>query len=232
MNKKPSKFDSKDQGWDYYWESNKQSSRKIYDIIASFYRNHLIKRALNHYTYKYYKKGERVLHAGCGSGQVDADIKQFVSITALDISKNALELYKSNNPEGIISIQGDIFSMPFKGETFDGIYNLGVMEHFEKDQIFKILNEFRRLLKPDGKILIFWPPEFGLSVIFFKFLTFIVGNIFFKKNVKFHPVEISRIKSRRYAEEIIHHAGFDLDLYNFGFRDFLTYCVIVASKQD
>ena len=54
---------------------------------------------------------------------------------------------------------GNIFNLKkSKQKNFDGIYNLGVMEHFLEDDILKILNEFNKVLKINGKIILFWPP--------------------------------------------------------------------------
>ena len=45
--------------------------------------------------------GSRLLHAGCGSGQVDADLHEDMRITALDISLPALRLYRANNNQQV-----------------------------------------------------------------------------------------------------------------------------------
>ena len=78
-------------------------------------------------------------------------------------------------------IHDSIFSVPVPDSSFDGIYNLGVMEHFTEDEIMGILKEFHRVLKSNGKIILFWPPEYGLSVQFLKFAHFILNKIFRKK---------------------------------------------------
>jgi len=105
------------------------------------------------------------------------------------------------------------------------------LEHYSEQSIKRILVELSRVLKKRGKMIIFWPPEFGLSVRFFKILVFITQNILGFKNVKFHPDEITRIKSRKDAERIFMKAGLKVVDYYFGIRDFFTYCVIVAEKQ-
>lgn len=39
----------------------------------------------------------------------------------------------------------------------DGIHNMGVMERFVQSEIQRILAEFKRLLKNEGVIVLFWP---------------------------------------------------------------------------
>lgn len=217
------------KSWDLYWSSKK--TRILYDIIAEIYRRVLIRPSLNHFIKKYFKKGEVVLHAGCGSGQVDANIREHIKITALDISPNALEIYKRENGANANTIQGSIFSIPLADQSVNGVYNLGVMEHFYEDDIAKILKEFYRVTTVDGKLVLFWPPEFGLSVLFFKMLKWIFAKVFRNPDIQFHPDEVCRVKSREHVENILNAAGFKIEEYYFGLRDFFTYSVIVASKK-
>jgi dolichol-phosphate mannosyltransferase len=218
-----------EQGWDDYWNNHEQGGRILYDVIAAFYRRFIIKRTLNHFVREYFKKGSSVLHAGCGSGQVDTDITQHVSVTGLDISINALKLFKKINPKSGI-LHGSIFDIPLPDGSVDGIYNLGVMEHFTEPEIGLILRQFHRILKPDGRMIIFWPPEFGASVIFLKQVKWFLENVLGKKGVKIHPDEITRVQSKRHVVDLFEQAGFSVQSYYFGPRDFFTYSVIVVDK--
>ena len=214
--------------WDNYW--NRKKKRRVYDIIAFIYRDKIIKKALDYFIKKYLSENSHVLHAGCGSGEVDTSIRDYIKITALDFSDNALMLYKQVNGKSSNTVKGDIKNLPFENETFDGVYNLGVMEHFEETEVLLILKEFRRILKPGGRILLFIPPEYGLSVLFFKTLTCIFRYVFFNKTIKFHPAEICRIKSKKHALSLIEKGGFSYLTYYFGKKDLFTYAVLVAEK--
>ncbi len=218
------------KAWDHYWSSKK--TRILYDVIAEIYRRVLIRPSLNHFIRKHFKSGAQVLHAGCGSGQVDSNIRKHIQITALDISPNALEIYKRENGQDAKTIQGSIFSIPLADGSMDGVYNLGVMEHFYEDDISRILKEFYRVTTPTGKLVLFWPPEFGLSVLFFKALKIIFAKVFRNPDIQFHPDEVCRLKSRAHAEQMLKAAGFQIDEYYFGPRDFFTYSVVIAKKID
>ena len=217
------------QGWDDYWNNHEQGGRILYDVIAAFYRKVIIKRTLNYFVRKHFKEGSNVLHAGCGSGQVDTDISRYVSITGLDISVNALKLFKKTNPSSAI-LHGSIFKIPLPAESVDGIYNLGVMEHFTETEINAILVEFFRVLKPEGRMVIFWPPEFGASVVFLKGVKWGLENVLDKKGVKIHPDEITRVQSREHVVALFEAAGFLINTYYFGPRDLFTYAVIVVDR--
>lgn len=221
------------QNWDEYWsgKETKKSDRKLYDLIAQFYRKFLIRPTLNHFIRKYFKPGSQVLHAGCGSGQVDADIREYVNITGMDISVNALRVFEYESQGKAKSLHGSIFEIPLPNCSMDGIYNLGVMEHFTHDEIDKILGQFKRVLRDNGKMILLWPPEFGLSVIFFKVLKFIIVALTGKKDVKFHPDEVSRIQSKKEARAILARNGLEMVEYSFSVRDIFTYSVLVAQKK-
>lgn len=124
--------------WEDYWRDQKKASGRLYDAIAVFYRVYIIKRSLNFFINKYFPAGAGVLHAGSGGGQVDTDAHGQVSITALDISLNALKFYRAVNGSLWNVVEGDIFSLPVREAVMDGIYNLGVMEHFTEDEIQKV----------------------------------------------------------------------------------------------
>lgn len=223
----PSEFLVDHQGWDEYWQSKDKKRGKVYDTVAEFYRKHIIRPSLNHFIRKYFVRGASLLHAGCGSGQVDADIRHYVSITGLDLSQNALAIYRRENGELCKTLHGSIFQIPLPDQTMDGVYNLGVLEHFNEAEIAKILKEFRRVLKEDGKLVAFWPPEFGASVLFFKGLKTTL-EFAFRRPFKFHPDEICRLRSKQHAYAILERAGFEVLEYAFGFRDYFTYSVVVA----
>jgi ubiquinone/menaquinone biosynthesis C-methylase UbiE len=217
------------QDWDIYWAEKDKAGNAVYDFLAGIYRRLIVKNILNYFVKKYFPPGIKVLHAGCGSGQVDVDIRKYVNITALDISENALKIYRRVNGEETKVIQGSIFSLPFSDESFDGLYNLGVMEHFTQDEIHKILIEFKRVLKPGGKMIILIPPVFGFTVFVLDSAHFILNKIS-RMKIKLHPDEITRIKSQKHAIDTFQKAGFKVIKYYFGMRDIFTQAVIVAEK--
>jgi glycosyltransferase involved in cell wall biosynthesis/predicted SAM-dependent methyltransferase len=218
------------QNWDDYWSAkDNKSTLLLYDLIAAFYRKFIIKPSLNRFILGNFNAESRLLHAGCGSGQVDRDIGAKIGISALDISPAALSIYKKANKHYRELIHGSIFDIPVPGNSFDGIYNLGVMEHFSEEEIVKILLEFNRVLKPGGKIVLFWPPEFGLSVMVLKLAHFVLNRVL-NKNIFLHPAEITRVRSRRQIEGYLRNAGFRLISYSFGIRDLFAHVVIIGEK--
>lgn len=216
--------------WDEYWKTQERKTKIVYDIIAVFYRVAIIKPMLNYFIGKEFAPSSSVLHAGCGGGQVDSDVVKKVRVSALDISTLALNRYKALHGSRCEVMHGSIFQIPTAAASFDGVYNLGVMEHFTEEDIQKILSEFHRILKPGGKAVLFWPPEHGLSVIFLKGVHFILNDMM-KKKIQLHPDEITRLQSKKHANSILERAGFKMTRYYFGVKDLFTYSVVVCTKE-
>ena len=222
------------QGWDSYWTRGRDNSRRAYSFIASVYRRLAIRRNLNYFIHKHFSPGARLLHAGCGSGQVDSELSREMRITAVDISLPALESYRRNNPNAEAVRHGDILDLnAVAGGSFDGAYNLGVVEHFSHDQIVHILREMGRAVKPGGKVVIFWPHRRATSVFVLKVIHWLL-NCFRRQGgaqVRLHPPEISLLQSRDQAREVVEQAGFNLVEYYFGVRDLLVQAVVVGCKR-
>ena len=217
--------------WDAYWLAKNRPAPLIYELIATFYRRLFIRSMLNHFTSQCFAAGSKVLHAGCGGGEVDIDIAHKYRISALDISAPALSLYRKHNGPGSEVIHGSVFSIPSPDGVYDGVYNAGVMEHFTVEEIKAALDEFYRVLKPGGKILLFWPPSYGVTVRFLGALHYVLRDLL-KKDIKLHPDEITHVRSKKQVSEYLKNSGFTLDRFCFGIRDLFTQVVIVAQKSE
>jgi glycosyltransferase involved in cell wall biosynthesis len=215
--------------WNVYWgQREPRPEYRFYEAIASFYRKYLIKRTLNYFMRRTFRPGARLLHAGCGGGEVDEDVVRYANVTALDISPEAISQYKRRFE--VPAIVGDIFQLPTE-PRYDGIYNLGVMEHFSPDEIRRILVQFNRALNGNGRLLLFWPPVFGTSVIALRFLRWLFKQAL-RRDIVFHPAEPSLLRSRKEVCAFLDKAGFQLSEFYFGIRDALTYVVVVADKKE
>jgi len=133
------------------------------------------------------------------------------------------------NPKFDACIKADIFSLPFEDNSIDGIWNVGVMEHFHMHDIHKMLSEFRRVLKNDGRIILFWPMAYAPYEIFINIVESVV-NRFSKKHFQFYPNEISRLRSKKQGREILKKNKFKDAKVHFNFRDAFSFGVIVGRK--
>jgi ubiquinone/menaquinone biosynthesis C-methylase UbiE len=153
-----------------------------------------------------------------------------MDITAVDISVAALDAYKRNNPSVRTIRHASVFDLPFADRSFDGAYNLGLVEHFTEEEIERILSEARRVLRVRGKVIIFWPHSRASSVMVLHGAHWVLNRLL-RRNVHLHPPEISLLRSRAAVEALVRESGFDLVDYYFGVRDLFVQAVVVAEKR-
>lgn len=221
-------------GWDLYWsKADRPEQRGLYQVIARFYRDQIISRSAARILARHFQNApdKRYLHAGCGSGGSDRRILlDRAQFHFLDLSPVALRLHR-RQPVNLRRryLCGDLFRLPYAPASMDGIFNFGVMEHFTEEEIGRILAEFRRILRPGGRVALFWPPEFGLSVLALgSFLR--VVNTFRKQPLQLYPDEISRIKSFRWVRGLLQRSRFRVLRTEFGPGDLFTYVAVIAEK--
>jgi dolichol-phosphate mannosyltransferase len=191
--------------WDAYWSRPTDRVGLAYQVIAALYRRRVIKRNLERAVRRHFAPGAHLLHAACGSGQVDVDLHRDVRITAVDLSAPALERYARNNRRAHRVEQATLFDLPFAADTFDGVYNLGVLEHFWPPQLNALLTELHRVLKPGGRLLAFWPHRLGSSVLVLHTAGALLRRL--GRAEKLHPDEVSLVRSRGDAERMLAAAG-------------------------
>ena len=76
-------------------------------------------------------RGKWILDAGCGSGRfAEVALGAGANVVALDYS-SAVDACHANlgGFENLHVIQGDIYSLPFRKESFQFVYSLGVLQH-------------------------------------------------------------------------------------------------------
>jgi SAM-dependent methyltransferase len=214
-------------GWDAYWARDRSRSGRIYAILASIYRYAFICPRLAYSLRKTFPVGSKLLHAGCGGGEVDALVSGSYRITGLDISPGALQRYRQANPRCEATIHADLLQLDGLSADFDGVYSLGVLEHFTESEIAMILGNLRKVLKTGGKMIAFWPLQASPSVkvlgLWHRYL-----NRAGDTAVQLHPPELSLIQSRQHVEGIIKACGWELISYNVSPLDLYVQAVIVC----
>jgi SAM-dependent methyltransferase len=94
----------------------------------------------------------KILDVGCGTGANLEMLKNFGEAEGVDVSDDALEFCKL---KGLKAHKGLAENLPFADESFDVVTALDVVEHLDDD--IAGLKEMRRVMKKDGRSLIFVP---------------------------------------------------------------------------
>jgi SAM-dependent methyltransferase len=103
-----------------------------------------------------FRENQPVLEAGCGSGRWNAWLAQRgITSTGLDWSDELCKRARSEIPECRF-VTGDMQDMPFEESEFGGLIALGSVEHMQSGPT-KVLNEFSRVLRPNGVAVVTVP---------------------------------------------------------------------------
>ncbi|MBD0370779.1 MAG: methyltransferase domain-containing protein [Pyrinomonadaceae bacterium] len=95
----------------------------------------------------------KILDVGCGTGANLVMLGEFGEAHGIDVSHDALSFCRERGLERVS--HGSAEELPFEDETFDLVTALDVVEHLDDD--LAGLKEFRRVLRPGGRILLFVP---------------------------------------------------------------------------
>jgi 2-polyprenyl-3-methyl-5-hydroxy-6-metoxy-1,4-benzoquinol methylase len=134
---------------------------KFYDAYNTEYYSERIANKSKKHMMKYMKflrKGSslKMLDIGCGEGYYVRDaMEEGINAYGIDISTHALEKALSEVKDRITF--GSITEIPFGNEEFDVMTAFDVIEHIQPKDTSNMIEEIRRVLKPNGIIIITTP---------------------------------------------------------------------------
>jgi SAM-dependent methyltransferase len=103
-------------------------------------------------TYLPKNKQLRILDAGCGTGRNITFLKKYGQVSGFDISPYAIKFCKKRKLTNIKLASVD--KIPFKNKSFDVVTCFDVLGQAEVKSVGQSIKEFRRVLKPSGRLLI------------------------------------------------------------------------------
>lgn len=138
-----------------------------------------VRRMYNHYhrfaAEKRIKPGEKRISVdvGCGIGEhypfITEEEKANSSFIGIDLDRFKLEHFSMLHPE-IPVLQADAVRLPFADKSVDTLQLLATLEHFSEREIVDLLDEFSRIVKPGGSLIVCYPAEGGLLLKFSQLL--------------------------------------------------------------
>ena len=101
-----------------------------------------------------------VLELGCGAGVPCTQLlasREYISVTANDISDTQIALAKERLPENVNLIRGDMMELNFSQEHFDAVTAMYSIFHLPRNEQTVILRRIFGWLKPGGQLLANFP---------------------------------------------------------------------------
>jgi ubiquinone/menaquinone biosynthesis C-methylase UbiE len=137
----------------------------VYDQRWNWYVNHTLSFLK---TWVNLSVSERVLDIACGTGEFECmvlsenPVQQMVGV---DISEEMLAIAQQKLHNSNVSFQfGSASALPFSAQSFDVIVSASAFHYFDDPNA--ALAEVKRVLKPDGKVVILdWCKDFWLCRI-------------------------------------------------------------------
>ena len=98
------------------------------------------------------RHGLRILDAGCGSGGTTVELRRFGDVVGVDLAWEALQPAQGRGLR--LLSRGSVEVLPFASGTFDVVTSFEVVYHLGVGNDACALEEFRRVLKPKGVLLL------------------------------------------------------------------------------
>ena len=195
--KKQPKVSADYNGYDYeeYWREHDRAYEDAADRMA-------IRKLLP-------LKMQNFVDIGGGYGRLaDEYLGRAKNVTIFDYSKTELQQAKDKYGDRIFTKAGDIYQLPFKDNTFDGMMMVRVSHHLE--DLPAAMKEFYRILAPGGTFVIEIANKKTLPKMFRYWFKKSKINPFDKKPslqkdtnmINYHP---------KYAEELFAKTGFEVE---------------------
>lgn len=114
--------------------------------------------------------GKWILDAGCGAGRfLDVASNSDCEVVGIDIS-NATDAARSTliARKNVHLVQGSIYEMPFRPQTFDGCYSIGVIQHTPEPR--RAVAALTRMIKTGGRIAVTIYERKPFTLLYSKYL--------------------------------------------------------------
>jgi ubiquinone/menaquinone biosynthesis C-methylase UbiE len=180
--------------WDSFWT---EFSKEAYDYTNLLPEN---RRMLNKIALLA-GKGNNILDAGCGTGNLIIKLIKNNKVTGLDLNDSMLSIAakKTKQYDFVTLKQGDVTKLPFCDNIFDVVTSVNVIYNLNNPQ--SAIKEARRVLKDNGLLIVASPLK-GVSLTK-KFIKKVKKDC---REGNVDPKKLSKIK--KYNEVIFKKRGF------------------------
>jgi ubiquinone/menaquinone biosynthesis C-methylase UbiE len=152
------------------WRFNKWSG--YYSEIIGFIQNCKPEQVLNYLVENFDlpSNNGKILDIGCGKGSFMLKLLESgKKVIGLDVKTGYSKLAVEKNKGAIIL--GDGCNLPIRNEHFERVLLMHILHHVDEQTQRKIIKESKRVLKKDGRIIIFeHVRSYGIKGVFLNYL--------------------------------------------------------------
>ncbi|NYE94748.1 ubiquinone/menaquinone biosynthesis C-methylase UbiE [Psychromicrobium silvestre] len=95
-----------------------------------------------------------VLDAGCGAGRMAAILERFdLNLSGIDLSAEMIRIARRSFPSQQYQV-GNLNDLPYPDRSFDGVLSWYSIIHTPAEGLAAMMQEFRRVLRPGGSLLL------------------------------------------------------------------------------
>jgi Methylase involved in ubiquinone/menaquinone biosynthesis len=227
-----------DKIWDDIWKNEYKKAEYLIKHPPEF--NYDLKRIIE----KYGQKNNKIIEVGCGTGLGSLILDDTFDKNLLDLNQKALEIakcaFKVENKKANF-INGDMFEMDIQDKTYDIVFNSGVIEHFDSNQRYIALSEYKRILKDDGSIILAFPNHYSVLYRFRYIFENIIRKWKYPKEFKIYDLKdeienndlilVNRITTSKNMVFKYYHFLKHILLFFDRFIDFEGYLTVLIIKK-
>jgi SAM-dependent methyltransferase len=213
--------------WTEHWSPEKQNS--FSQRFFSVYRKAVFARTVAYFIDRFFPRSGVFVEAGSGTSETSMriDKREGRVLVALDL---ILPVVANAHPVMDVRVAADIFRLPFADDSLDGLWNVGVMEHFTHDRIDAILREFHRVLRPGAPMLLLWPGTDSLPQKALRLVEKVANARNGAEKLQFHPPEISQLHSAEEGRQVLRRNDVEPVFVDPGPRSLMAFKTVVGRK--
>jgi SAM-dependent methyltransferase len=215
--------------WTKHWGHANQElfSQKFFSV----YRKQVFARTVAWFIDRFFPERGVFVEAGSGTAETSMRIDKRGGARVLVAADIIIPVLQHVHPVMDVRVGADNFRLPFGDGQVDGLWNVGVMEHFTHDLIDAMMREFHRVLAPGAPILLLWPatdslPQKGLRLV----EKYYNRNAAPGEKFQFHPDEISKLRSSQEGRDVLIRNGFEPVFVDGGLRSLMAFKTVVGRK--
>ena len=208
-------------------------------FVPDFCKGEIVDEHMLRYVFaKQFVDGIVVLDAACGEGYGSNILSEKAKyVYGIDISHTAVENAKQKyNKENLEYKENSIAEISVESNSIDMVVSFETIEHVESEIQEKFLSEVKRLLKPNGKLLISTPNKAIYSDLFHYSNEFHVKEFYYEEFVTFLKKYFKNVvvlhQSNAVMSVIYPVKDGSLDFWNNEDLDEVKYLIAICSDEE